>query len=81
MMHNSKTKAKRLVTERDSRHMGPKGHLVCWMCHGITEIGVLEELKKEKAVWIPASAAASMSKLFSKLNTNLNDMMSHTLCI
>jgi len=26
--------------------------LVCWMCHGITEIGVLEELKKEKAVWI-----------------------------
>jgi len=26
--------------------------LVCWMCHCIAEIGVLEELKKEKAVWI-----------------------------
>jgi len=25
------------------------------MCHCIAEIGVLEELKKEKAVWITAS--------------------------
>jgi hypothetical protein len=27
------------------------------MCHCISEIGILEELKKEKAVWIPASSA------------------------
>ena len=80
MMHNSKTKAKRLVTERDSRHMGPKGHLVCWMCHGITEIGVLEELKKEKAVWITASLGKGMSKLFSQLQTNMKKMISPTLC-
>lgn len=26
--------------------------LVCWMCHCISEICILEELKKEKAVWI-----------------------------
>jgi len=52
------------------------------MCHGISEIGILEEeLKKEKAVWIPASSAKTMSKQFSQLQTKLLNMVSLTLCI
>uniref|UniRef100_A0A0E0Q4F7 Uncharacterized protein n=1 Tax=Oryza rufipogon TaxID=4529 RepID=A0A0E0Q4F7_ORYRU len=39
-----------------------KDHLACWMCHCIPEIRILEELKKEKAVWIPASSATTMNK-------------------
>jgi len=59
-----------------------KYHLACWMCHCISEIGILEELKKEKAVWIPASSAKKkMSKQCSQLQTKLLNMVWLTLCI
>jgi hypothetical protein len=51
------------------------------MCHCISEIGILEELKKEKAVWIPASSAETMSKPFPQLQTKQLDIVSLTLCV
>jgi hypothetical protein len=42
-----------MVLEYNSSQMG-SGQLVCGMCHCFSEICILEELKKEKAVWIPA---------------------------
>jgi hypothetical protein len=60
--------------------MGSKGHLVCWMCHCIAEIGILEELKKEKAVWITASLGKKHEQvIFSVTDKSKEDDLTHIM--